>query len=207
LIILSIPLPLLFRVRLPKKNKAILFSVFLIGMFTYGPITARYRTGTDCASIVASVLNKYYSFKNPYGTEWTIWYLRESYTAILCANLPLIYPLIQRVFKLRNWSSGNYDEDSEYRIRTQPDQTATSVRPSWNSSRPEPAHRAIRGMVRRTDSESIMGYSEDDERANGSQFITSAIAIDEPSEPEPVKSSFDRAEEERKRDFERYHVV
>jgi hypothetical protein len=35
LIILSIPLPLLFRVRLPKKNKAILLSVFLIGAFTY----------------------------------------------------------------------------------------------------------------------------------------------------------------------------
>jgi hypothetical protein len=34
LIIISIPLPLLFRVRLPKKNKAALFTVFLIGAFT-----------------------------------------------------------------------------------------------------------------------------------------------------------------------------
>jgi hypothetical protein len=35
LIILSIPMPLLFGVRLPMKNKAILISVFLIGAFTY----------------------------------------------------------------------------------------------------------------------------------------------------------------------------
>jgi hypothetical protein len=35
LIIISIPMPLLFKVRLPKKNKAILVSVFLIGAFTY----------------------------------------------------------------------------------------------------------------------------------------------------------------------------
>lgn len=34
LIILSIPLPLLFKVRLPWKNKGILLGVFLIGAFT-----------------------------------------------------------------------------------------------------------------------------------------------------------------------------
>ncbi|KAL1794852.1 hypothetical protein ACET3X_006668 [Alternaria dauci] len=56
LIILSIPMPLLFKVRLPKKNKTILFVIFCIGAFT----------------IVAAVLNKYYSFTNPFGTEWTI---------------------------------------------------------------------------------------------------------------------------------------
>lgn len=59
--------------------------------------------------IVAAILNKYYSFTNPFGAEWTIWYLRESYTAILCANLPLTYPLVQRLFKLKNWSHNSYD--------------------------------------------------------------------------------------------------
>lgn len=34
LIILSIPMPLLFKVRLPKKNKAALIGVFLVGAFT-----------------------------------------------------------------------------------------------------------------------------------------------------------------------------
>lgn len=58
---------------------------------------------------MAAVLNKYYSFTHPFGLEWTVWYLRESYTAFLCANLPLTYPLIQRVFRLRNWSHNSYD--------------------------------------------------------------------------------------------------
>lgn len=34
LIILSIPMPLLFKVRLPKKNKLVLIAIFLIGLFT-----------------------------------------------------------------------------------------------------------------------------------------------------------------------------
>ncbi len=30
-------------------------------------------------------------------------YLRESFTAILCANLPLTYNLVQRIFGLKRW--------------------------------------------------------------------------------------------------------
>ncbi|KAJ8112244.1 hypothetical protein OPT61_g5352 [Boeremia exigua] len=96
LIILSIPMPLLFKVRLPKKNKLVLIGIFLIGLFT----------------VVAAILNKYYSFANPFGLDWVLWYLRESYTAILCANLPLTYPLIQRVFRLRNWNSNSGESHS-----------------------------------------------------------------------------------------------
>ncbi|KAK7177496.1 hypothetical protein PSPO01_16453 [Paraphaeosphaeria sporulosa] len=93
LIIIAIPMPLLFKVKLPMKNKAILIGIFLIGTF----------------NIVAAVLNKYYSFTHPLGLEWTAWYLRESYTAFLCANLPLTYPLVQRIFRLRSWSHNSYD--------------------------------------------------------------------------------------------------
>lgn len=31
---------------------------------------------------------------------WIIWYLREAFTAMLCANLPLSRALIQRIFKI-----------------------------------------------------------------------------------------------------------
>ncbi|ORY19430.1 hypothetical protein BCR34DRAFT_620916 [Clohesyomyces aquaticus] len=92
LMIIAIPMPLLFKVKLPKKNKVILIGVFLIGTFT----------------IIAAALNKYYSFTHPFGIEWTIWYLRESYTAILCANLPLTWPVLQRIFNLNNWSHNSY---------------------------------------------------------------------------------------------------
>jgi hypothetical protein len=37
LIIICIPMPLLFKVKLPKKNKAILLGIFLIGTFTVSP--------------------------------------------------------------------------------------------------------------------------------------------------------------------------
>ncbi|KAK7192187.1 hypothetical protein DPSP01_010195 [Paraphaeosphaeria sporulosa] len=93
IMIIAIPMPLLFKVKLPKKNKAILIGIFLIGTF----------------NIVAAVLNKYYSFSHPFGDEWTEWYLRESYTAFLCANLPLTYPLVQRIFRLKSWSHNSYD--------------------------------------------------------------------------------------------------
>ncbi|KAH6234264.1 hypothetical protein HBI53_019230 [Parastagonospora nodorum] len=169
LIILSIPIPLLFRIRLPKKNKAVLVGVFMIGSF----------------SIIAAVLNKFYSFKNPFGTEWTVWYLRESYTAILCANLPLIYPLIQRVFKLRNWSSENYT-GAEYRLDSAPERAARFSHPAWNRPRPKPAYRSFRGMVSRRESEDISAQDTYDTRADGSQFITSAIDMDDMRSPTTV---------------------
>lgn len=91
IMIILIPMPLLFKVRLPAKNKAILGGVFCIGTFT----------------IIAAALNKYYSFSHPFAPDWTIWYLRESYTAILCANLPFTWPILQRAFNLSNWSQNS----------------------------------------------------------------------------------------------------
>ncbi|KAF1840007.1 uncharacterized protein K460DRAFT_297433 [Cucurbitaria berberidis CBS 394.84] len=167
LIILSIPLPLLFKVRLPMKNKIILFVIFLIGAFT----------------IVAAVLNKYYSFTHPFGTEWTIWYLRESYTAILCANLPLTYPLIQRVFGLRNWSSQTYDIDNRYGSGAQPQPAAHRY---WAEPRIQPIPKGFRDIFRRTESqEDINGGlgKQKEEDDDGPSFITSAIEMDDSRSP------------------------
>jgi hypothetical protein len=102
IMIILIPMPLLFKVKIPKQKKAMLGGVFLIGTFT----------------IVAAALNKYYSFSNPFAPEWTIWYLRESYTAILCANLPLTWQLLQRIFNLRSWSSNSYTNSNQYGANT-----------------------------------------------------------------------------------------
>lgn len=35
-----------------------------------------------------------------------IWYLREAFTATLCANLPLTRPLLQHFLKLKQWNTG-----------------------------------------------------------------------------------------------------
>ncbi|KAF2643733.1 hypothetical protein P280DRAFT_466474 [Massarina eburnea CBS 473.64] len=94
LMIISLPMPLLFRVQVPLKKKLILGGIFMVGAFT----------------IVSAVLNKYYSFTHPFGSEWTQWYLREAYTAVICANLPFTYPFIQRVFNLKSWSHNSYHD-------------------------------------------------------------------------------------------------
>lgn len=108
LMIIAIPMPLLFKVKLPLKNKMILIGLFLIGTFNVSSLVSSKITRVYLSQIVAAVLNKYYSFTHPFGDEWTMWYLRESYTAFLCANLPLTYPLVQRIFKLKSWSHNSY---------------------------------------------------------------------------------------------------
>jgi hypothetical protein len=58
-------------------------------------------------------------------------------------------------------------------------------------------------MVRRTDNEDVAGYSIDDERRTGSQFITSAIDMDDlgttasPSLASPDWRAEDKSKEER----------
>ncbi|KAF2132632.1 hypothetical protein P153DRAFT_168780 [Dothidotthia symphoricarpi CBS 119687] len=158
LIIISIPLPLLFKVRLPMKNKIVLFVIFLIGAFT----------------IVAAILNKYYSFTHPFGTEWTVWYLRESFTALLCANLPLTYPLIQRIFKLKNWS---HNSSATYGTQSQ---TQTTARFSWATRKIMFKPKALHIAGRRPESQERIHHSFDTQNAgNNAHFITSAIAMED----------------------------
>jgi hypothetical protein len=162
LIILSIPLPLLFKVRLPKKNKTILLVIFLIGAFT----------------IVAAALNKFYSFTNPFGSEWTIWYLRESYTAILCANLPLTYPLIQRIFGLRNWNSHTYTGRRPYGSVTHP-QSSGPTRAYWPEPRQSRIPKSFHDVFRRTETEEDMNGGLGKQRDHlDPVFITSAIEME-----------------------------
>lgn len=162
-------MPLLFKIRLPKKNKMILCMIFCIGMFT----------------IVAAALNKYYSFTHPFGNEWTIWYLRESYTAILCANLPLTYPLIQRIFRLRNWSANTYNSDAAGTVSiAQPPQPSQHSRTYWHEPRTTEIPRGFRDVFRRTESqEDINGGLGKQKEDHDPDFITSAIEMEDTRAP------------------------
>jgi hypothetical protein len=71
------------------SRKMILSLIFGLGLFT----------------ILSAVLNKYYSFRHPFGTEWTYWYVRESSTAIIVANLPFTWALIRRVFNVGSFDN------------------------------------------------------------------------------------------------------
>ncbi|KAI4592931.1 hypothetical protein KJ359_010183 [Pestalotiopsis sp. 9143b] len=87
LMILALPMPVFLKAQLPPKRKAVLVGVFLLGLFT----------------ILSALLSKAYSFGDPYGTDWIVWYIREANTAIIVANLPFTWTLLQRMFKLRSF--------------------------------------------------------------------------------------------------------
>lgn len=73
--------------------------------------------------ILSAILSKYYSFNDPYGSDWTYWYIRESSTAIITANLPLTWSLLQKTFGLRSFKDysnpySNQRTNSHFRSTT-----------------------------------------------------------------------------------------
>lgn len=89
IIMLCIALQMLIRSLLPVKRKIILCGIFSLGIFV----------------IAASILNSYYSFKNPYKATWIYWYVRESSTAVLVANLPYTWTILREFLEI-----GDFDE-------------------------------------------------------------------------------------------------
>ncbi|KAF2707884.1 hypothetical protein K504DRAFT_383109, partial [Pleomassaria siparia CBS 279.74] len=110
LIMLCIALPMFIRSGLPLKRKLVLCCVFSLGIF----------------AIITAVLNKYYSFTRPYESTWINWYIRESSTAILVANLPFTWTLLRKMFNL-----GSFDEERP-------------AQPTFHSSRTAGGRRLVR---------------------------------------------------------------
>ena len=99
--------------------------------------------------ILAAVLNKYYSFSQPFGSLWTFWYVRESSTALLVANLPFTWTLLRRIFNLRAFDSSG---TSSHQLHSQ--QTLRA--------------RRFTAAVRRGDPNGARRTSERSERSDGS---------------------------------------
>ena len=91
LLTLALALQLFIRSKLPFKRKLVLCGIFGLGIFV----------------ILAAVLNKYYSFRHQFGSQWTFWYVRESSTAMIVANLPFLWTLLRRIFKLGAFDNPN----------------------------------------------------------------------------------------------------
>ncbi|KAJ3547996.1 hypothetical protein NM208_g1217 [Fusarium decemcellulare] len=106
--IIALPMPVFLQSQLPVKRKVVLCAVFALGIFT----------------ILAAALSKYYSLGDPYGTDWIYWYIREVSTAIITANLPLTWTLLQRVFRIGSFhakygkSSGQRTGEATSRFRS-----------------------------------------------------------------------------------------
>ena len=69
------------RMKLPWQKKVPLVLIFSLGIFV----------------ILAAVLNKVYSFSQPFGGMWSFWYVRESSTAMLVANLPFVWQVWRKI--------------------------------------------------------------------------------------------------------------
>ncbi|KAF4465869.1 integral membrane PTH11 [Fusarium albosuccineum] len=108
IMIIALPMPVFLQSQLPVKRKVVLCAVFALGIFT----------------ILAAALSKYYSLGDPYGTDWIYWYIREVSTAIITANLPLTWTLLQRVFRIGSFhakygkSSGQRTGEATSRFRS-----------------------------------------------------------------------------------------
>lgn len=84
LFIITIPMPVFLHINIAPRKKYILCVVFALGIFTIG----------------AAIANKYYSFTQPYSTEWTNWYIRESSTALIVANVPFLWTTMVFFFRM-----------------------------------------------------------------------------------------------------------
>ncbi|KAI1505049.1 hypothetical protein F5X99DRAFT_431145 [Biscogniauxia marginata] len=102
IMIILIPMPVFLKAQLPLRRKLILCGVFALGIFTVSP-QIKHATSVFLLMILSAILNKYYSFMEPFGSNWTFWYIRESSTAIITANLPFTWTLLQRVFNLQSF--------------------------------------------------------------------------------------------------------
>jgi hypothetical protein len=87
--ILAVALPMFIKTRLPLRKKIAIVGIFSLGTFV----------------IICAILNKVYSFNQPFGLQWTFWYVRESSTALLTANAAFVWALLRRIFKLRSLGS------------------------------------------------------------------------------------------------------
>jgi hypothetical protein len=94
LLIMSIPLPLLFKAQMDLKRKLLLILPFSMGVFT----------------ILCAILSKHLSFTQPFSGEWVFWYCREASTAMIVTNMPYSWALIRRAFGLKSFFGGSDTE-------------------------------------------------------------------------------------------------
>ena len=91
LIMLCIALQMLIRSTLPLKRKLVLIAIFSLGIF----------------AVAAAVLSAYYSLHRPYTHTWLSWYLRESSTVIIVANMPFTWTLLRELFEVDEFNGAN----------------------------------------------------------------------------------------------------
>lgn len=155
-----------FNSKLPLKRKLIVYGVFGVGVFV----------------IISAVLNKYYSFSQPFGSSWTYWYVRESSTAMIVANVPYTWTLLRRIFNLRAFHIEESSHDRPvpfHSSRSAQGRRAArhSHSNSHSSSQNDSAHRS-----------SVLGHKAKPNDSQSSQSGRASCCID-PKESSPRQPS------------------
>ncbi|CZR58072.1 uncharacterized protein PAC_07962 [Phialocephala subalpina] len=90
-LMLFIPLPLITKLNMPIKQKAVLMLIFSMGVFV----------------ILAAILTKVFNLSNIWDPSYMLWYTREASVAVYVSNLPMIWPLLREWFPcLRSMTPG-----------------------------------------------------------------------------------------------------
>ncbi|KAI5788315.1 hypothetical protein EDC01DRAFT_707601 [Geopyxis carbonaria] len=98
---LCIPLPLVYRSKLPLKQKIAVTTIFCMGIFV----------------IVAAILTKVFNLSDMYSVNYMFWYVRESSVALYVSNLPLVWPLIRKVIPGMGTNTGSSNR-SKYNVQS-----------------------------------------------------------------------------------------
>jgi hypothetical protein len=111
-LMLLIPLPLVTRLNVPWKQKAVLMVIFSMGIFV----------------ILAAILTKVFNLSDIWDPSYMLWYTREASVAVYVANIPMIWPLLREWFpflkamtpgqKISSGKGAGYHHSSDGRVRT-----------------------------------------------------------------------------------------
>jgi hypothetical protein len=112
-LMLCIPLPLITKLAMPWKQKAILLIIFSMGVFV----------------ILAAILTKVFNLSNIWDPLYMLWYTREASVAVYVSNLPMIWPLLRELFPiLKQLTPGQKDSSSKgYHSNTASRKTTASL--------------------------------------------------------------------------------
>lgn len=174
-LMLVVGLPLFLRLKLPMRKKAPVICVFSLGIFT----------------VLAAILNKVYSFNQPFGREWTYWYVRESSTAMLVANLPFVWTLWRRVTGFEKSVQGVSRQTS----RTMGGDGTFGTIVDGDGSRRASTKKSFSGWFRRSTNsdlelDSQQGLQVEDEQGPEMSaqdfFISNTPRLSEGAEPNPI---------------------
>ncbi|KAF2831019.1 hypothetical protein CC86DRAFT_430633 [Ophiobolus disseminans] len=92
LLIIALPIPMIYSLTLPLKQKLGLGILFSMGTFV----------------IVAAILTKVFNLSDVYATTYMFWYTREASVAVYVANLPGIWPLLREHIRFLRDHTNSY---------------------------------------------------------------------------------------------------